>query len=100
MKNLMELKPLLQKNNRYAILENETDIVNEIDRLFTSREIERDIPAPNRAGKAEGTGFSRITIGKYIIKAYYHIWFWGWDDEEKQYDFESSEMTGWEMERG
>lgn len=91
-----ELKELLKKNNRHAILDTENDIIAELDRLDTSRELDYKEPAPDADGKAECTGTSRLTIGKTPITVYHHIYLYGWDEEDKVYTESSSEIIGWE----
>ena len=91
-----ELKEILKANNKHAILDTENDILKELDRLDTSREIDYKAPQPDADGKAECTGTSRLTIGKNTITVYHNIYLYGWDEEEKEYTESSSEIIGWE----
>ena len=91
-----ELKEILKNNNKYAILDTDNDVRNEIERLHTSGEIDYKEPEPNEEGAAETTGTARITVGKTTITAHYKVYLYDWDPEDEQYLSSSAEFIGWE----
>lgn len=96
MKELNELRSILMKNNRHAILDTESDIINELDRLDTSREINFDTPQPDKTGSAETIGTTTIRIGHHTVRVYKNVYLYDWDEEEKTYLEMSANTIGWE----
>lgn len=93
-----ELKDLLHRNNHNAVLNSEKDIIAELDRLDTSREVLYDEPAPDSDGKAEVIGQSRLGLlgGRQTITVYHRVYLYDWDEEDKEYLGSSSEIIGWD----
>ena len=93
-----ELKELLKANNKNAILDTDNDVLKELDRLDTSREILYDEPEPDSNGRAEVIGQSNIDLfaGRQTITVYHRVFLYDWDEEGKEYLGSSSEIIGWD----
>lgn len=102
MKKLIELKEAFPRT--FGAWMNESDIVKELDRRWTSREswyIGRDGKGTQTLDDVdlindECDGYFNLRIEGTDIRVYLHFIEYDYDEEEGIFTSETSEMTGWD----